>query len=337
MNAETPLPPAAAPPSSADDPRQRARDQRGAVAEGPPPTIEARNVSKWFGDKVAVSDLTFSIGPGVTALLGANGAGKSTTLKMLTGQLRPSQGQLRVLGQPVVDNPPLYRRIGLVPEQEGLYPFLSAREFVELAARLHRLPRPREAAREALRAVDLLDAERRSLGGFSKGMRQRVKIAQALVHDPEVLFLDEPLTGADPRQRLALMEVFTALGAAGKTVLISSHILNEVERMGSNVLVIVNGKLAAEGDFHAIRALMDDRPRRVRVRCSDPRAVAAELVRLPGTRGLQLEGEALVVETTAAQEFYRMVPRAAQRADARLTGIEGLDEDLESVFRYLVG
>jgi len=304
------------------------------AAEGA--TIEVTGVSKWFGDKVAVSDLSFALGPGVTALLGPNGAGKSTTLKMLTGLLQPSRGRIRVLGQPVFDNPPLYRRIGLVPEQEGIYPFLTAREFVELAARLHRLPDPRAAAHEALRAVELLDAAGRKVGGFSKGMRQRVKVAQALVHDPTILFLDEPLTGADPRQRLALMETFTRLGAAGKTVLISSHILYEVERMGSNVLVLINGKLAAEGDFHAIRALMDDRPRRVRVSCTDPRALAARLVALAGTRSLQVEDGAVVVETAAPVEFHHAVPRVARETGTRLYGIEGLDEDLESVFRYLV-
>jgi ABC-2 type transport system ATP-binding protein len=272
----------------------------------------------------------------VSALLGPNGAGKSTTIKLLTGLLRPSRGQVRVLGQSVVNNPKLYRRIGLVPEQEGLYPFLSVREFVELAARLHHLPNPREAARGALRIVELSDVENRSLGQCSKGMRQRAKIAQGLVHDPEILILDEPLSGADPRQRLAMMEVFTRLGETGKTILISSHILYEVERMGSNVLVMVNGKLAAEGDFHAIRALMDDRPRRVRVTCSDPRTVSAFLVRLPGTRSIHVEEGAVIVETAAPLEFHLAVPQAAQAAGAHLYGIEGLDEDLESVFRYLV-
>ena len=298
-------------------------------------TLEMLGVSKWYGDKVAVSDLTFAIEPGVTALLGPNGAGKSTTLKMLVGLLRPSRGRVRVLGQSVADNPPLYRHLGLVPEQDALYPFLSAREFVTLAARLHRLPRPREAAAEALHIVDLADDDR-AIGGFSKGMRQRVKIAQALVHDPRILILDEPLTGADPRQRVALMDVFTRLGAAGKTVVVSSHILHEVERMGSRVLVLISGKLAAEGDFHRIRALMDDRPRRVRVTCSDPRGMAAHLIALAGTRGIDVERNALVVETTQPVEFHHAVPWAAQQIGARLYGIEGLDEDLESVFRYLV-
>jgi len=207
---------------------------------------------------------------------------------------------------------------------------------VELAARLQRVPKPREAARRALRLVELEDVAHRPVGGFSKGMRQRAKIAQALVHDPEVLFLDEPLTGADPRQRLALMETFTLLSSQGKTLLISSHILDEVEKVAANVLVIVNGKLAAEGDFHAIRGLMEDRPRRVQVSCSDPRALGAELIRLAGTRSVAIEGERLMVETAQAVELYRLLPRVAQRAAIRLTGIEGLDDDLESVFRYLV-
>jgi ABC-2 type transport system ATP-binding protein len=308
----------------------------GKLPDGRPATVEVQNASKWYGDKVAVSDLSFALGPGVTALLGPNGAGKSTTIKLLTGLLRPSCGQVRVLGQSVVNNPKLYRRMGLVPEQEGLYLFLSVRQFVELAARLHRLPNVREAAEAALRTVELSEVADRPLGQCSKGMRQRAKIAQGLVNDPEILILDEPLSGADPRQRLAMMEVFTRLGESGKTVLISSHILYEVERMGSNVLVMVNGKLAAEGDFHAIRALMDDRPRRVRVTCSDPRAISAFLVSLPGTRSIHVEEDAAVVETAAPLEFHLAVPQAAQSAGAHLYAIEGLDEDLESVFRYLV-
>jgi ABC-2 type transport system ATP-binding protein len=308
----------------------------GKLPDGRPATIEVHNVSKWYGDKVAVSDLSFALGPGVTALLGPNGAGKSTTIKLLTGLLRPSRGQVRVLSQSVWNNPKLYQRIGLVPEQEGLYSFLSIRQFIELAARLHRLPNVREATNVALRTVELFDVADRPLAQCSKGMRQRAKIAQGLVNDPEILILDEPLSGADPRQRLAMMEVFTNLGEKGKTVLISSHILYEVERMGSNVLVMVNGKLAAEGDFHAIRALMDNRPRRVRITCSDPRTVSTYLVSLPGTRSIHVEADSAIVETAAPLEFYLAVPQAAQSAGVHLFAIEGLDEDLESVFRYLV-
>ncbi|MBV9281423.1 MAG: ABC transporter ATP-binding protein [Chloroflexi bacterium] len=310
----------------------------GARVTSPEPgvTVQVRNATKWFGSKVAVSDLSFSLGPGVTTLVGPNGAGKSTTLKLLAGLLVPSRGEVRVLGQRAFDNPSLYRRIGLVPEGDSLYGFLTGREFVELAAGLHRLPDHAGAARRALAAVQLTDAADRRVRGFSKGMRQRLKIAQALVHEPEVLILDEPLTGVDPRERLGLMEVFGRLGGAGRTVLISSHILYEAERMGSNVLVIVEGKLAAQGDFHALRELMDDRPRRVRLGCSDPRALAGRLVLLPGTRGVELAGDALVIETDAALELARAVPREAQGTGTTLYRIESLDEDLESVFRYLV-
>ena len=308
----------------------------GTPAPKQPRTVEAMGVSKWYGDKVAVSDLSFAVGPGVTALLGPNGAGKSTLLKLLTGQLVPSRGEVRVLGQAVRGNPALYRHIGLVPEQDNMYPFLTALEFVELAAKLHEMPKPRDAAREALSTVDMLDSMNRRIGGYSKGMRQRVKVAQALVHDPQVLFLDEPMTGADPRQRLVLMDVFSRLGEMGRTVFISSHILDEVERVGSNVLVMVDGKLAAEGNFHAIRALMADRPLKVHVTCTETRALAAKVVLFPNTRSVQVDGDLLLVETNAIVEFYHALPLAAQQVRSRLTNIEGLDEDLESVFRYLV-
>ena len=308
----------------------------GRLPDGRPATIEVQSVSKWYGDKVAVSDLSFVLGPGVTALLGPNGAGKSTTLKLLTGLLRPSRGQVRVLGQSVVNNPKLYRRIGLVPEQEGLYPFLSIRQFVELAARLHQVPNVRDAADEALHIVELFEVADRPLGQLLERHAPAGENRARLGHDPEILILDEPLTGADPRQRLAMMELFTQMGNAGKTILLSSHILYEVERIGSNVLVLVNGKLAAEGDFHAIRALMDDRPRRVRVTCTDPRTVASFLVTVPGHGSVQVEDKVIIVETAAPLEFHLALPQAAQSAGAHLYGIEGLDEDLESVFRYLV-
>ena len=302
----------------------------------PTPAISLQGVSKWYGDKVALSDVSFSVGRGITALLGPNGAGKSTALKLLTGQLRPSRGEVRVLGENPVNNPSLYRRIGLVPEQETLYSMLTAREFVEFAAKLQHLPRVREAAITALEQVGMVDAADRKLGGFSKGMRQRIKIAQALVHEPDILILDEPLTGADPRQRLELITLFDALADAGKTLLISSHVLNEVERMGSNVLVLVDGKLAAEGDFRRIRDLMNDRPRRIRVGCENPRAVASRLLMLPTTYEVRVHDSDVELQTTDARAFSTAVPRAAREAGSRLYEVESLDESLESVFRYLV-
>jgi ABC-2 type transport system ATP-binding protein len=300
------------------------------------PTIVLDHVSKWYGEKVALSDVTFSIGPGVTALLGPNGAGKSTALKLLTGQLRPSGGTVSVLGQPAVGNIGLYRRIGLVPEQESVYGFLTLREFVELAARLQGLPDVRGATERAIQHVGLQDSADRPVEQFSKGMRQRAKIAQALVHEPEVLILDEPLTGADPRQRVELIDLFDRMAANGATVLVSSHVLSEVERMGSNVLVLVDGKLAAEGDFRRIRDLMNDRPRRMRVRCERPRDVAAKLLLQSGTIEVRVEDDGLELETADLRGFAVSVPRAAREASARLFAIESLDESLESVFRYLV-
>ncbi|HEV7887526.1 MAG TPA: ABC transporter ATP-binding protein, partial [Acidimicrobiales bacterium] len=235
-------------------------------------TIEVDHVTKWFGDLVALSDVSFSVGPGVTAMLGPNGAGKSTLLRVLCGLTGPSRGTVRVLGVAPRGDISLYRRIGLVPQQEVVFEGMTALDFVAVSAELAGVGRGSVAAEAAVGALGLveLDAgDRRPISAYSKGMRQRVKVAAALVHDPEVVVLDEPLEGLDPRQRLRMIELFRRLGAAGRTVLVSSHILDEVEKFGSRVLVIVQGKLAAEGDFHAIRGLMEDRPHRVRVRCAD--------------------------------------------------------------------
>jgi ABC-2 type transport system ATP-binding protein len=300
------------------------------------PTIVLDHVSKWFGEKVALSDVTFTVGPGVTALLGPNGAGKSTVLKLLTGQLRTSGGAVSVLGESPTNNVALYRRIGLVPEQESVYGFLTLRQFVELAARLQGLRDVRGAAERAIEHVGLTESANRLVEQFSKGMRQRAKIAQALVHEPEVLILDEPLTGADPRQRVELIDLFDRMAAGGATVLVSSHVLNEVERMGSNVLVLVDGKLAAEGDFRRIRDLMNEHPRRMRLRCERPRDVAAKLLLQAGTLEVRVGDDGVDLETADLRGFAVAAPRAAREAGARLYAIESLDEGLESVFRYLV-
>jgi len=306
-------------------------------------SIVVQGLSKWYGDVVAVSDVTFSIDPGVTALLGPNGAGKSTTLEMLTGLLAPSAGTIRVLGKPARGDVELYRHVGLIPEQETLYPFLTAREFVRLNAVLQKLPDPDAAAERALDIVELLpDADRR-LRGFSKGMRQRTKVAAALVHDPQVLLMDEPLNGTDPLQRAKLIELITTLGVQGKTVVVSSHVLHEVERFADRILVISRGKLAAAGDFRAIRDKIDEHARAVRVRCSDPRRLAEALIREATVVALRFEASidgapsALVAETADVRAFYRMVPLAAQRQDVHLYEVSALDDSLASVFAYVVG
>ncbi len=310
------------------------------------PVIQVAGVSRWFGDVVAVSDVSFDVGPGVTALLGPNGAGKSTLLRLLCGLTTPSQGTVRVLGANPRGDPSLYRRIGLVPQQEAVFERLTGLAFVALAAELHGLPSPETAAEGALRLVDLDPGDRRPLSTYSKGMRQRVKVAQALVHEPEVVVLDEPLEGLDPRQRLHLIDLFRTLGAEGRCVLVSSHVLDEVERFGSRVLVMAQGRLAAEGDFHDIRELMDDRPHRLRLRTDRPHALAGALVASGAATAVRLEvqdpqsdrttGSGVLVDTVDVAAFRATVAGAAQQAGARLLELTPLDDDLESVFRYLV-
>jgi ABC-2 type transport system ATP-binding protein len=307
-----------------------------AVAE-PAPMIDVADVSKWFGDLVAVSDVTFRVDAGVTALLGPNGAGKSTMLRMLCGLTRPARGAVRVLGRDPHRDIGISRHLGLVPQQESTFESLTPVEFVRLAAVLHGVPDPLGAARAALGVVELDPGDRRPTSTYSKGMRQRVKVAQAIVHDPEVLVLDEPLTGLDPRQRVAMIELFHRLGAEGRCVVVSSHVLDEVERFGSRVLVMVQGRLAAEGDFHAIRDLMDDRPHRIRIHCEQARALATGLIDSGAVLAVRLDqADVLVVETSDAATFRRVLPQAARHAQARLTEVAPLDDDLESVFRYLV-
>jgi ABC-2 type transport system ATP-binding protein len=299
-------------------------------------TIEVERVTKRYGDVVAVSDVSFAIGPGVTGLLGPNGAGKTTLLKMMTGLLVPTSGQVRVLGEPVRASLKLYGRLGYCPESDRLYDFMTGREFLELMARLQGLRNPREAARRALEQVDLLPQSEKKIGAYSRGMRQRLKVAQALLHDPDVLLLDEPLKGADPTQRAALIELICELGVQGKTVIVSSHILHEVERMASQIVLIHRGRLLALGDFHAIREQMDDRPHKVLVRTRDPKKLAAALTAQGLIAGVDLRDGELIAEVNDPEAFYSRLPKLAVEADVRITHISGVDEDLESVFRYLV-
>jgi ABC-2 type transport system ATP-binding protein len=295
-------------------------------------------VSKWFGDVVAVNGISFSLGPGVAALLGPNGAGKSSMLRMLSGLTRPSRGAVRVLGVDPRAVIGVRRQIGVAPQQETLFEVSSALEFVRLSAVLHRLPEPEAAARSALAWVELDPDDHRPIATYSKGMRQRVKLAQAVVHDPKVLFLDEPLTGLDPRQRNHMIDLVHTLGAAGKCVVVSSHVLEEVERFGSRILMMTQGKLAAEGDFHAIRDLMDDRPHRIHVRTDEPRTLGGALLAAALVDAVQLDGgDAVTVETTDVRAFRRGVLPIARQAAAAVSEIRPLDDDLESVFRYLVG
>lgn len=300
-------------------------------------SIEVQQLGKWFGSVVALSDLTFEVGPGVTALLGPNGAGKSTLFRVMCGLTNPSQGTVRIFGQNPRANPELTRRIGIAPQQERLFERQTALEFVGLAAKLHHLPDPAEAARDAIATVELDPRDDRPLGAYSKGMRQRIKLAQAIVNDPELLVLDEPLEGLDPRQRLRSIELFRRFGDQGKTVIVSSHVLEEVERFGSRILVITQGRLVAEGPFSAIRELMDDRPHHLRVGTDRPPILAAGLIRQGVVTGARVNDGWIEVETSDAPTFRRSVAVVARECDARLTEVKALDDDLESVFAYLIG
>lgn len=250
-------------------------------------TIEIDHTSRWFGNVVAVNDVSMTVGPGVTGLLGPNGAGKSTLINMMAGFLAPSTGTVTLDGRPIWRNEAVYRDIGIVPEREAMYDFLTGREFVVANAELQGLGGAE--AQRALATVEMEYAQDRRISTYSKGMRQRVKMASALVHEPSVLLLDEPFNGMDPRQRMQLMELLRRMGAEGRTVLFSSHILEEVEQLASHIEVIVAGRHAASGDFRKIRRLMTDRPHRYLVRSSDDRALAAALIADPSTAGIEVD------------------------------------------------
>ena len=252
------------------DPRARARavvalSEADTMIRAMEPVIRVDGVSRWFGSVVAVSDVTFDVSPGITGLLGPNGAGKTTLLRMMTGLAATSSGTVSVFGEPVRDNPPLYKRLGVMSEHETVYGFMKGREFVRMMGRLRGVANLEEAVDRAIELVDLADAQHRAMDTYSRGMRQRMRLAATLVHDPEILILDEPLNGADPRQRVHFKRLLQKLAADGKTIVLSSHILEEVEELADTVLLIVNGKLAASGGFRAIRAALNQRPYHVRV------------------------------------------------------------------------
>ncbi|MEV7936171.1 ABC transporter ATP-binding protein [Kitasatospora sp. NPDC088264] len=301
-------------------------------------TITIDKVSRWFGNVVAVNDISMTIGPGITGLLGPNGAGKSTLIHMMSGFLSPSSGAVTLDGAPIWRNQQVYRQIGLVPERESMYDYLTGWEFVLANAELHGLADPGAAARRALDLVEMAYAKDHRTGTYSKGMKQRVKMASALVHDPAVLLLDEPFNGMDPRQRLQLMELLRRFGADGRTVLFSSHILEEVEQLARHIEVVVAGRHAASGDFRKIRRLMTDRPHRYLVRSSDDRRLAAALIADGSTTGVEVDARerALRIEAVNFQGFTTLLPRVAREADIRLYTVSPADESLESVFSYLV-
>jgi ABC-2 type transport system ATP-binding protein len=306
-------------------------------AFAPDATVEVADVSVWFGPKVALSELSCSFGPGVTGLLGPNGAGKTTLMRAITGLVGVNQGTVQVEGRDPRRDRRVHSRMALVPEDEAVPAGLTARQFVRYLADLHGVV-DRSAPDEALRAVAMLDAADRRVDTFSKGMRQRTKIASALVSDPHVLVLDEPLNGADPVQRVHLIALFKRLGAQGRTVIVSSHVLNEVERLAERVIVIMHGRLAAAGGHRAIRDAMDDRPRHVLVRSGDWRRLAASLVALESVEGVTFDSirDGLVIQTAQARELAVALPRVARDSSIRLLEVRALDDSLESLFRELV-
>jgi ABC-2 type transport system ATP-binding protein len=298
--------------------------------------VELSGVSRWYGNVVAVNDVTMRLGAGVTGLLGPNGAGKTTVLHMMAGFLAPSRGTVTVGGDPTWRNPAIYRKLGLVSEREAVHTFLSAYEFVLASAKLHRLADPEAAARRAIELVEMTDAQDRRIGTYSKGMRQRARVAAALVHDPEVLLLDEPFNGMDPRQRLHMMELLHSLGGQGRTILFSSHILEEVEQVSGTVQVIVAGRLAASGDFRTIRRLMTNRPHVFAVHSSDDRRLAVALIGEASVSGVEIDRTGLTVRAGDYGSFTRALPRIALASGIRVRRLLPSDESLESVFSYLV-
>ena len=303
--------------------------------------IELEQVSRWFGNVVAVNDVTMRLGPGVTGLLGPNGAGKSTLIHMMAGFLAPSAGSVTLDGRPLYRDPEIYREVGLVPEREEMYDALSGWRFVLANARLHKLPDPEAAARRAIATVEMADAQDRDIRTYSKGMKQRIKMATAIVHDPTVLLLDEPFNGMDPRQRLHLMDLLHELGDQGRTILFSSHILEEVEQIAGRIEVMVAGRHAASGDFREIRRLMTQRPHQYTIRSSDDRALASAVIAEPSTSGVQLVIDAagastVQVQATDFSAFVHALPQVATRNGIRLLEVRPADESLESVFSYLV-
>jgi ABC-2 type transport system ATP-binding protein len=299
--------------------------------------VQLTGVSRWYGNVVAVNDVTMSLGPGVTGLLGPNGAGKTTVLHMMAGLLAPSRGQVLVDGQPTWRNPDVYHRIGLVSEREAAHGFLTGWQFVLTSAKLHRLTNPRAAARRAIDLVEMAGAQNRRIETYSKGMRQRVRVAAALVHDPGVLLLDEPFNGLDPRQRMHMMQLLDAMATGGRTVLFSSHILEEVEQVSGTVQVIVAGRLAASGDYRTIRRLMTNRPHVFTVRSSDDRRLAVALIAEPSVRAVELDAAlGLTVRAGDYGTFTRRLPRIARETGVRVRRLLPADESLESVFSYLV-
>jgi ABC-2 type transport system ATP-binding protein len=301
--------------------------------------ITASHVSKWYGQVIGLNDVSLAVPPGITGLLGPNGAGKSTFMKLVTGQLKPSKGDVAVLGEPIWGNPAIYQRIGFCPEQDSFYDRMSGLEWVTALVRLNGVSagEAEAMARRSLQLVDLLDAAGKKIGAYSKGMRQRVKLAQALAHDPELLILDEPLTGMDPIARRRTIRMIKEWGRSGRSVLVSSHILHEIESMTSNILLINQGRILAEGNIHQIRDLIDEHPHTVYIKADHTRTLARELLAEDDVLSLKFEEGAVVVQTARPDRFYsRLTELAASGELGSIHEVTSPDDNLQAVFQYLV-
>ena len=301
--------------------------------------VEAEHLSKWYGQVIGINDVSVNVPAGVTGLLGPNGAGKSTFLKLITGQLKPSKGTIDVLGEPIWGNPSLYFEIGFCPEQDAFYERMTGLEWVSALARLNGLEEgaAAEAARSALTVVDLTDAADKKIAAYSKGMRQRVKLAQAIAHNPQLLILDEPLSGMDPIGRRKIVRLIKEWALGGKSIIVSSHILYEIEAMTSNILLIHNGRILAEGNVHEIRDLIDEHPHKVYVKAAEPRALARQFLTYDNVISLSLEAGAVMVETARPDEFYtRLTGLGASEEFGSIDEVASPDDNLQAVFAYLV-
>jgi ABC-2 type transport system ATP-binding protein len=309
------------------------------VTTDPVGIVSADHLSKWYGQVIGLNDVSVSVPPGITGLLGPNGAGKSTFMKLMTGQLKPSKGSIAVLGEPIWDNPSLYFRIGFCPEQDAFYERMTGLEWVTALVRLNGLAddEAAAAARRAIEMVDLSEAADKKIGAYSKGMRQRIKMAQALAHDPELLILDEPLSGMDPIMRRKTIRLIKDWGKAGRSIIVSSHILHEIESMTANILLINQGRILAEGNVHQIRDLIDEHPHTVYVKADQTRQLAREFLAFDDVLSLKFEENAVVVQTGRPDAFYaRLTDLAASGAAGTIHEVTSPDDNLQAVFQYLV-
>ncbi|HZI93888.1 MAG TPA: ABC transporter ATP-binding protein [Patescibacteria group bacterium] len=302
------------------------------------PVIQADGLSRWYKQVIGINDVSLRIEPGITGLLGPNGAGKSTFMKLITGQIRPSRGTCLVLGQPVWNNPSLMRRVGFCPEQDAFYSGMTGLKWVRGLLTLNGLTRD-EAHQRALKAlgdVDLIEAKDKKIGAYSKGMRQRVKLAQAIAHDPELLILDEPLSGMDPMGRRSTIKLIKEWAAQGRHIVVSSHILHEIEAMTSTILLVNHGRIVAEGNVHEIRELIEDHPHRIFIQCEDPRQLASRLVGWPMVAGMRLDADGVEIQTSKPDAFFRQLPEVILADNVKVTRLLSPDDNLQAVFDYLV-